>query len=81
MAIQLLVVLPISLVMGIVFFFTDFYEKKHPTMHVSLIAGISLSYFFLVILPEISENIPEYPFDLTIFEYLFVVLGFVFLHF
>lgn len=80
MAIQFLLVIPISLVMGIVFFFTDLYEKKHPTMHVSLIAGISLSYFFLVILPEISENIPEYPFELTIFEYLFVVLGFVFVH-
>ena len=80
MAIQFLLVVPISLVMGIVFFFTDLYEKKHPTMHVSLIAGISLSYFFLVILPEISENIPEYPFELTIFEYLFVVLGFVFVH-
>ena len=80
MAIQFLLVVPISLVMGIVFFFTDLYEKKHPTMHVSLIAGISISYFFLVILPEISKNIPEYPFDLTIFEYLFVVLGFVFVH-
>ena len=80
MAIQFLLIVPISLVMGIVFFFTDLYEKKHPTMHVSLIAGISLSYFFLVILPEISENIPEYPFELTIFEYLFVVLGFVFVH-
>jgi len=80
MAIQFLIVVRISLVMGIVFFFTDFYQKKHPTMHISLIAGISLSYFFLVILPEISQNIPEYPFDLTIFEYLFVVLGFVFVH-
>ena len=80
MAIQFLIVISISLVMGIVFFFTDLYEKKHPTLHVSLIAGISLSYFFLVILPEISENIPEYPFNLTILEYLFVVLGFVFVH-
>ena len=80
MAIQFLIVVRISLVMGIVFFFTDFNQKKHPTMHISLIAGISLSYFFLVILPEISQNIPEYPFDLTIFEYLFVVLGFVFVH-
>lgn len=80
MAIQFLIVVSISLVMGIVFFFTDLYEKKHPTLHVSLIAGISLSYFFLIILPEISENIPEYPFNLTIFEYLFVVLGFVFVH-
>ncbi len=80
MAIQFLLVISISLVMGTVFFFTDLYEKKHPRMHISLIAGISLSYFFLVILPEISENIPEYPFNITIFEYLFVVLGFVFVH-
>ena len=80
MSLQFLVVVSISLVMGIIFFLTDLYEKSHPRLHISLIAGISIAYFFLVILPEISENIPEIPFDLTIFEYIFVVLGFVFVH-
>ncbi len=70
----------ISLVFGVLFFFVDFYERKHPKLNISLIAGISISYFFLVLLPEIAENIPVFPFELTIFEYLFVLIGFVFVH-
>lgn len=49
-------------------------------IHESLIAGISISYFFLVVLPEVSEGLPEYPLQLTNFEYLFVLLGFVVVH-
>jgi len=70
----------ISLVFGALFFVVDFYERKHPKLNISLIAGISISYFFLVLLPEIAENIPVFPFELTIFEYLFVLIGFVFVH-
>ncbi|MHA1350917.1 MAG: hypothetical protein ACTSSC_03220 [Promethearchaeota archaeon] len=70
----------ISLVFGVLFFVVDFYERKHPKLNISLIAGISISYFFLVLLPEIAENIPVFPFELTIFEYLFVLIGFVFVH-
>jgi len=70
----------ISLVFGALFFVVDFYERKHPKLNISLIAGISISYFFLVLLPEIAENIPIFPFELTIFEYLFVLIGFVFVH-
>jgi len=70
----------VSLVFGALFFFFFFYERKHPKLNISLIAGISISYFFLVLLPEIAENIPTFPFELTIFEYLFVLIGFVFVH-
>ena len=70
----------ISVVFGALFFVVDFYERKHPKLNISLIAGISISYFFLVLLPEIAENIPVFPFELTIFEYLFVLIGFVFVH-
>ena len=70
----------ISLVFAALFFVVDFYERKHPKLNISLIAGISISYFFLVLLPEIAENIPVFPFELTIFEYLFVLIGFVFVH-
>jgi len=70
----------VSLVFGALFFVVDFYERKHPKLNISLIAGISISYFFLVLLPEIAENIPTFPFELTIFEYLFVLIGFVFVH-
>lgn len=77
MPLHFLIVASISLITGIVFFLTDFYEQHRPKLHVSLIEGVSIAYFFLVLLPEISENIPEIPFDLAIFKFLFIVLGFV----
>ncbi len=70
----------ISIVFGVLFFLADFYERKHPKLDISLIAGISIAYFFLVLLPEIAENIPQFPLGLKLFEYLFVVIGFVFVH-
>jgi len=80
MSINFTFIAVISLVFGALFFVVDFYERKHPKLNISLIAGISISYFFLVLLPEIAENIPIFPFELTIFEYLFVLIGFVFVH-
>jgi len=80
MSLSFIAVAIVSLVFGILFFVVDFYERKHPKLNISLIAGISISYFFLVLLPEIAENIPVLPFELTIFEYLFVLIGFVFAH-
>ena len=80
MPINFTIIAVISLVFGALFFVVDFYEQKHPKLNISLIAGISISYFFLVLLPEIAENIPVFPFELTIFEYLFVLIGFVFVH-
>lgn len=75
-----LIVAIVSIVLGAFFFIADFYEHKHPKLHISLIAGISLSYFFLVLLPEVAIGIPVYPFEIVIFEYLFVVIGFSFVH-
>ncbi|MBY9016534.1 MAG: hypothetical protein KGD68_12640 [Candidatus Lokiarchaeota archaeon] len=70
----------VSLIFGAFFFIIDYYQRVHPKINISLIAGISISYFFLVLLPEIAETIPVFPFELTIFEYLFVLIGFVFVH-
>ena len=81
MTISFTVIAVISLVFGALFFIVDFYQRTHPKLNISLIAGISISYFFLVLLPEIAENIPVLPFELTFFEYLFVLIGFVFVHF
>lgn len=39
-----------------------------------------MSYFFLIVLPEISEGLPEFPAHLRWFEYLFVLVGFAFIH-
>ncbi len=80
MPINFTIIATISLVFAALFFVVDFYKQKHPKLNISLIAGISISYFFLVLLPEIAENIPVFPFEITIFEYLFVLIGFVFVH-
>jgi zinc transporter ZupT len=80
MSISFTIVAIISIIFGVLFFIVDFYQRTHPKLNVSLIAGISISYFFLVLLPEIAENIPVIPFEFTFLEYLFVLIGFVFVH-
>jgi len=70
----------LALLCGFTFFIAEYYEKKHPSFPVSFIAGVSVAYFFLVVLPEISERLPEYPLHLTLLEYLFVLIGFAFIH-
>jgi len=80
MTVSFLTVTILSLIFAALFFIVDFYEHSHPKLHVSLIAGISLAYFFLVLLPEVSVSIPAYPFNTEIFEFLFVVVGFSFVH-
>ncbi|MBY9019976.1 MAG: hypothetical protein KGD67_02880 [Candidatus Lokiarchaeota archaeon] len=80
MSISFIIIAIVSLVFGALFFIVDFYQRTHPKLNISLIAGISISYFFLVLLPEIAENIPVIPFEFTFFEYLFVLIGFVFVH-
>jgi zinc transporter ZupT len=74
-------ILPILLAItfGVLFYLVDFYHH-HVRIHKSLIAGISIAYFFQVVLPEISEGLPEYPLHLVAFEYFFVLLGFTFIH-
>lgn len=62
------------------FFIADYFEQNHPKVHVSLIAGISSAYFFLLVLPEIAEGMPEYPLHLEILEYSFILVGFCFVH-
>lgn len=70
----------IALLLGTLFFFADYYGEKIPPLPISIIAGVSVSYFFLIVLPEISERLPEYPLHLSLLEYLFVLIGFVFIH-
>ncbi|MFX1503436.1 MAG: hypothetical protein ACFFDH_20905 [Promethearchaeota archaeon] len=80
MSINLIIVLLLSLTFGILFFIANYFENKLIQLHASLIAGISISYFFLIVLPEIAKRLPEFPFDLILFEYLFVLIGFSFVH-
>ncbi|MHA2183852.1 MAG: hypothetical protein ACXAAI_02545 [Promethearchaeota archaeon] len=80
MSFSAVVVILLAIIFGCLFFLVDYYEQKLIILHGSFIAGISVAYFFLIVLPEIAENMPEFPFDLTIFEYLFVLIGFTFVH-
>ncbi|MBD3255603.1 MAG: hypothetical protein GF383_10960 [Candidatus Lokiarchaeota archaeon] len=62
------------------FFLSDYFDHRLIKLHASLIAGISVAYFFLVVLPEVDEGLPEYPLHLKVFEYLFILIGFSFIH-
>jgi zinc transporter ZupT len=73
----------LAFILGATFFIVEYYGQRIsniPTIPVSFVGGISITYFFLVLLPEISKNLPEYPLQLTLFEYLFVLIGFTFIH-
>jgi zinc transporter ZupT len=80
MPINFIFIAVFSLLFGALFFIVEFYHRELPKINISLIAGVSISYFFLVILTEIAENIPVFPFEITTFEYLPVLIGFVFVH-
>jgi zinc transporter ZupT len=80
MSINYAILASISIIFGILIFITDYYEKQHPKLNVSLIAGISIAYFFLVLLPEITRRIPEFPLHLEFIEFSFILIGFVFAH-
>ena len=80
MAVDSVIVIVLALIFGSFFFLADYFEHKFIRLHGSLIAGMSVVYFFLIVLPEINVRLPEFPFDLELFEYLFVLVGFVFIH-
>jgi len=80
MSVELIIVVILALLFGVFFFVAEYFEHKLFELHASYIAGISVVYFFLIVLPEIAERLPEFPFHLEIFEYLFVLFGFIFVH-
>ena len=81
MDLTLLIFISLSIVLGVLFFIVEFFDKSiNFQIHVSFIAGVSVAYFFLILLPEIAEGLPEFPLGLEIFEYLFIFLGFSFIH-
>lgn len=74
MSVDLIIVVILAFTFGILFFIAEYFEHKLIQVHASLIAGISLAYFFLIVLPEIAERLPVFPFGLELFEYLFVLI-------
>jgi len=80
MTLHVVIVIVLALLFGCFFFMTDYFENRLIQLHASFIAGISVVYFFLIVLPEIAERLEEIPFDLKLFEYLFVLIGFTVIH-
>ena len=81
MELNVLITITLAIVLGVMFFIVEFYDENiNLQIHVSFIAGVSVAYFFLILLPEIAEGLPEFPLGLEIFEYLFIFLGFSFIH-
>jgi hypothetical protein len=76
---DVLLSLSIAIGLGVLFFYLD-YTQKGPRLHRSFLAGFSMSYFFLVVLPEVSLNLPEIPEYLENFKFGFILLGFIFVH-
>ncbi|TFG06124.1 MAG: hypothetical protein EU539_08495 [Promethearchaeota archaeon] len=70
----------LAIIFGALFFIEDYSTTAKFRLNKSFIAGISLAYFFLVLLPEIALNLPEFPLGLELFEFLFVLIGFIFIH-
>ena len=80
MTLHVVIVVILVLIFGCFFFMAEYFEHRLVQLHPSFIAGISVAYFFLIVLPEIAERLPESPFELALFEYIFVLIGFVFIH-
>ena len=80
MTLHVVIVVILVLIFGCFFFMAEYFEHRLVQLHASFIAGISVAYFFLIVLPEITERLPESPFELALFEYIFVLIGFVFIH-
>jgi len=78
---ELVVISIFAIICGIMFFIIDIYsENKLKEIDSSLIAGITVAYFFVLVMPEIANNIPEYPLHLQSFEFLYILVGFTFIH-
>ena len=80
MDLNLIIIILLALVFSFLFFIEDFTTGFRFKLNKSLIAGISIAYFFLLLLPEIAEGLPEFPFHLKIFEFFFILIGFIFIH-
>ena len=55
MTLHVVIVVILVLVFGCFFFMAEYFEHRLVQLHASFIAGISVAYFFLIVLPEIAE--------------------------
>ncbi len=66
----------LALGFGVLMFIVEYYGHRHIRLDPSLIAGISVTYFFLIVVPELSTSLH----DIILFEYGLVLIGFTFVH-
>jgi len=82
-----IIALILGLVIGILFLLTELYHEKYcfeckgpksKEKQVSIIAGFSIAYFFLKLLPEIFQELSHY--NQEIYTYSAIFVGFCFIH-
>ena len=85
--VNIAIALVLGLVIGVLFLLTEFYHEKYcfeckgpksKEKQVSIIAGFSIAYFFLKLLPEIFQELSQY--NQEIFTYSAIFVGFCFIH-
>ena len=79
MADELIFPLILGLVFSSIFFIVDIYnENNTKEINTSLIAGITITYFFLVLLPEINIGLEELHFGF--YKFIGILIGFSTIH-
>jgi len=85
--VNIVTALVLGLVIGVLFLLTEFYHEKYcfeckgpksKEKQVSIIAGFSIAYFFLKLLPEIFQKLSHYNQEILTYSAIFV--GFCFIH-
>ena len=85
--VNIVIALILGLVIGVLFLLTEFYHEKYcfeckgprsKEKQVSIIAGFSIAYFFLKLLPEIFQELSH--FNQEIYTYSAIFVGFCFIH-
>ncbi|MBY8985846.1 MAG: hypothetical protein KGD65_12300 [Candidatus Lokiarchaeota archaeon] len=79
MSVDIIFPLSLGLIFGSIFFIVDVYnENKTREIQTSLIAGVTITYFFIILLPEIEIGLEHFPFEL--FRYVGILIGFCTIH-
>ncbi len=74
-----ILVIVLATILGILFFLADMFNQK-VKISPSLIAGMSVAYFVLVVLPEIAGEMPIEILGLPALEYVFILVGIAYAH-
>ena len=84
---NVVIALIFGLIIGVLFLLTELYHEKYcfeckgpksKEKQISIVAGFSIAYFFLKLLPEIFQELSHY--NQEIFTYSAIFIGFCFIH-